>query len=241
MNNTFYTNAFRFGKMIKYIGYEDGRKVSFNIPFKPTLYANNKGLNAHDWNALDGTPVEPIVFGSMKEATEFTKQYSNVPNFKVYGNTNYVVQYLNEQFPGEIKWDRNMINVSSLDIECRFGQGFPDPADADQEITAITIKNNIDDVYYTFGCGEYDTSKALMQTHEVRYQKCGDEHELLHKFVYHFAKTSPDVITGWNVEFFDIPYLVNRITKILGESRMKFLSPWKMVEGKDTFNNNQTI
>jgi DNA polymerase elongation subunit (family B) len=233
MNNTFYTNAFRFGKMIKYIGYENGRKVSFNVPFKPTLYVTNKGNNAHDWNALDGTPVEPIVFGSMKEATEFTKQYSNVPNFTVYGNTNYVVQYLNEQFPGEIKWDRNMINVSSLDIECRFGQGFPNPADADQEITAITIKNNIDDVYYTFGCGEYDTSKSLMQTHEVRYQKCGDEHELLHKFVYHFAKTSPDVITGWNVEFFDIPYLINRIKRVFANNgKEKFLSPWRMVEAK---------
>jgi DNA polymerase elongation subunit (family B) len=240
MNNTFYTNAFRFGKMIKYIGYEDGKKVSFNIPFKPTLYVTNKGNNAHDWNALDGTSVEPIVFGSMKEATEFIKSYSNVPNFSVYGNTNYVAQYLNEQFPGEIKWDRNLINVSSLDIECRFGEGFPDPAEADQEITAITMKNNIDDTYYTFGCGEYDIDKSLMQTHAVRYIKCTDEHELLHKFVYHWARTSPDVVTGWNVEFFDIPYLVNRIKRVLGNSREKFLSPWKMVEGKDTFNNNQT-
>ena len=236
MNQTFYTSAFRHGKVIKYMGYEDGKKVSFSVPYHPTLFVTNKGNNAHDWNALDGTPVEPIVFGSMKEATEFTKQYSNVPNFKVYGNTNYVVQYLNEQFPGEIKWDRNMINVTSLDIECRFGQGFPDPADADQEITAITMKNNIDDTYYTFGCGEYDVDNSLMQTHEVRYIKCADEHELLHKFVYHWAKTSPDVITGWNVEFFDIPYLINRIRKVFNNNgREKFLSPWRMVDGKEAF------
>ena len=234
MTNNFYTSAFRHGKVIKYMGYEGGKKVSFTVPFKPSLFVTNKGNNKHDWNALDGNPVEPILFGSMGEATDFVKSYSDVPNFKVYGNTNYVVQYLNEQFPGDISWDRNLINVTSLDIECKFGDGFPEPALADQEVTAITTKNNIDDVYYTFGCGDYDVDKALMQTHTVVYVKCADERELLHKFVYHMNVTSPDVITGWNVEFFDIPYLVNRIAKINGEQTMKRLSPWKMVDERET-------
>ena len=77
-----------------------------------------------------------------------------------YGNTNYVVQYINEEFPGVIKWDRNTINVTSIDIETKFGDGFPEPKDADQEVTAITMKNNIDDIYYTFGCGEYDVENS---------------------------------------------------------------------------------
>ena len=234
MTNSFYTSAFRHGKVIKYVGYEEGKKVSFTIPYKPTLFVTNKGNNAHDWNALDGTSVEPIVFGSMGEATDFVKSYADVPGFKVYGNTNYVVQYLNDQFPGEIKWDRNLINVTSLDIETKFGDGFPEPALADQEVTAITMKNNIDDTYYTFGCGEYDVDKALLQTHEVVYIKCADERELLHKFVYHWSKTSPDVITGWNCEFFDIPYLINRIRRIFDNGREKFLSPWKMIDERET-------
>ena len=86
---------------------------------------------------------------------------------------------MNEEFPGVIKWDRNMINVTSIDIETKFGDGFPEPKDADQEVTAITMKNNIDDTYYTFGCGEYDVDNSLMQTHEVVYVKCADEHETL--------------------------------------------------------------
>ena len=234
MTNSFYTSAFRHGKVIKYMGYEEGKKVSFTVPYRPTLFVTNKGNNAHDWNALDGTSVEPIVFGSMGEATDFTKSYSDVPNFKIFGNTNYVVQYLQEQFPGEIKWDRNLINVTSIDIETKFGDGFPEPALADQEVTAITMKNNIDDTYYTFGCGEYDVDKALLQTHQVVYVKCADERELLHKFVYHWSATSPDVVTGWNCEFFDIPYLVNRIRKINGEQTMKRLSPWKMIDERET-------
>jgi len=234
MNQNFYTSAFRHGKVIKYLGYENGEKVKFTVPYRPTLFVTSKQNNAHDWHSLDGKPVEPIQFGSMGEATDFIKSYSDVPGFDVYGNTNYVVQYLNEEFPGVIKWDRNTINVTSIDIETKFGDGFPEPKDADQEVTAITMKNNIDDTYYTFGCGEYDVENSLMQTHSVVYVKCADERELLHKFVYHWSKTSPDIVTGWNCEFFDIPYLVNRIRRIFDNGREKFLSPWRMIDERET-------
>ena len=235
MNQTFYTNAFRYGKVIKYIGYENGNKISYSVPFKPSLFVtSNKARDDSSWNALDGTPVEPIVFNDMSEATNFNKSYSDVPSFKIFGNTNYVVQYINEEFPGDIAWDRNLINVTSLDIECKFGDGFPEPALADQEITAITTKNNIDDTYYTFGCMDYDVDKSLMQDHAVEFIWCEDERDLLNKFVKHMNTTSPDVLTGWNIEFFDIPYLVNRIAKICGESTMKRLSPWKMVDARET-------
>ena len=234
-NQNFYTSAFRYGKSIKYTGYENGRKVKSSVPFKPVLHvtASNKGQPIK-WHALDGTPVEPIVFNDMSEATTFIKSYKDVPAFKIFGNTNYVIQYLNEEFPGEIAWDRNVINVTSLDIECKSGDGFPEPELADQEITAITTKNNIDDTYHTFGCGDYDVSKSLMQTHAVRYVKCQDEKDLLYKFVSHMEATSPDVITGWNVEFFDIPYLVNRIAKVNSEATMKRLSPWGLVDTRET-------
>ena len=235
MNQTFYTNAFRYGKVIKYIGYENGNKISYSVPFKPSLFVtSNKARDDSSWNALDGTPVEPIVFNDMSEATNFNKSYSDVPSFKIFGNTNYVVQYINEEFPGDIAWDRNLINVTSLDIECKFGDGFPEPALADQEITAITTKNNIDDTYYTFGCMDYDVDKSLMQDHAVEFIWCEDERDLLNKFVKHMNTTSPDVLTGWNIEFFDIPYLVNRIAKVCGESTMKRLSPWKMVDARET-------
>ena len=235
MNQTFYTNAFRYGKVIKYTGYDNGKKVNFSVPFKPVLHvtAAKKGQPIK-WYALDGTPVEPITFGNMSEATNFIKSYKDVPSFKIFGNTNFVVQYINEEFPGDIAWDRNIINVTSLDIECKFGDGFPEPRLADQEITAITTKNNIDDTYYTFGCGDYDVDNALMKTHAVVYVKCHNEKDLLYKFVSHMEATAPDVLTGWNIEFFDIPYLVNRIAKVNSEATMKRLSPWRMVDERET-------
>ena len=231
---TFYTNAFRFGKTIKYTGYENGRKVSFSVPFKPVLHVTAPKTAVAKWHALDGSAVEPIIFPDMSEATNFIKSYKDIPAYKIYGNTNYVAQYLNEEYPGEIAWDRNIINVTSLDIECKFGDGFPEPELADQEITAITTKNNIDDTYHTFGCKPYDVSKALMKDRPVRYTQCLNEKDLLYKYISHMESTAPDVITGWNVEFFDIPYLVNRIAKINGEAAMKRLSPWGLVDMRET-------
>jgi DNA polymerase elongation subunit (family B) len=76
----------------------------------------------------------------------------------------------------------------------------------------------------TFGCGEFNNKNP----DKVTYYKCADEAALLRVFLemWNSSDYSPDIVTGWNVEFFDIPYLVNRINKVLGESYAKRLSPW---------------
>lgn len=223
MIDKIYTNAYRFGKNIRYLGYENGKRVQRTIPFKPTLYVSSKDPKSK-WKSLDDVNVEPITFGAMKEATDFVKQYSDVDKFKIFGNTNYVAQYLYQEFPGKIKWEPKHINITSIDIETKFEDGFPHPDIADQEVTAITCKNNIDDIYYVFGCGDYDVEKSYMTTNQVKYIKCNDEKELLIRYTLHMS--SVDIITGWNVRFFDIPYLVNRIKTICGSDVMKKLSPW---------------
>ena len=52
----------------------------------------------------------------------------------------------------------------------------------------------------------------------------------LDSFLYWWEQNTPDVITGWNVRLYDIPYLCGRMSRIMGEKKMKQLSPWKMVD-----------
>jgi len=132
INKKIYTNAYRYGNKIRYIGYEDGKRVQRAIPFKPTLYVTSQDTSSK-WKSLDGSNIEPIDFSSMKEASDFVKQYSGVDRFNIYGNTNYAIQYLNQEFPGQIKWDPKHINITSIDIETKFEDGFPHPDIADQE------------------------------------------------------------------------------------------------------------
>jgi DNA polymerase elongation subunit (family B) len=228
----FYTSISRYGNSLLYRGYEDGKRVKRKIAFKPTLYVKGKGNSKY--NTLDGVNVDAIKLDSMREAKEFIEKYEGIDNFKIYGNTNYIAQFVAETFPGEIKFDREKIRVHNIDIEVASDAGFPEPDQAAHPVIAICIKDSILNTYFVWALGDYDVEKTTMKTSQVRYTKCNDEAHLLKLFVafWHDEFTCPDAITGWNVRGFDIPYLVNRITRILGDDEVKKLSPWGMVEAK---------
>jgi DNA polymerase elongation subunit (family B) len=228
----FYTSISRYGNSLLYRGYEDGKRVKRKIAFKPTLYVKGKGNSKY--NTLDGINVDAIKLDSMREAKEFIEKYEGIDNFKIYGNTNYIAQFIAETFPGEIKFDREKIRIHNIDIEVASDAGFPEPDQAAHPVTAICIKDSILNTYFVWALGDYDVEKTTMKTSQVRYTKCNDEAHLLKLFVafWHDEFTCPDAITGWNVRGFDIPYLVNRITRILGDDEVKKLSPWGMVEAK---------
>lgn len=228
----FYTNLSRYGNSLLYRGYKDGKRMHVKVPFSPTLYVPVE--KPTQFKSLDGKYVEPVKLENMREAKEFMERYKDVSNFEIYGNTNYIAQYVAEHWPGEIQFDRNIINVTTIDIEVQSNEGFPEPEEAKYPITAICLKNNIDNTFYVWGLGDYDTSKSIMKDNRVVYVKCATENELLLRFLAHWSTPThmPDVVTGWNMRTFDIPYIVNRCRRILDEDKVKLLSPWGRVEEK---------
>lgn len=229
----FYTNVSRYGNMLLYRGYDNGKRIQQKIKYKPTLYVStNRPTN---WKALDDTPVGEVHFDSMRDANEWVNQNKHVAGRDIYGNTRYISTFINDEYPGHIEFNRNLINVTTIDIEVQSDDGFPEPDRADNVVTAITIKNNIDNTYYVWGLGDYNVENSLMKTNRVIYKKCATEADLLIDFVTHWSLPShcPDVITGWNTRFFDMPYLVNRIHRLLGDAYVKRLSPWGMIERRE--------
>jgi len=228
----FYTSISRYGNSLLYRGYKDGKRMHVKVPFSPTLYVPVEKPTA--FKSLDGKYVEPVKLETMREAKEFMERYKDVSNFEIYGNTNYIAQYVAEHWPGEIKFDRNLINVTNIDIEVQSNEGFPEPEEAKYPITAICLKNNIDNTFYVWGLGDYDVTKTIMKDNRVVYTKCATENELLLRFLAHWSTPShmPDVVTGWNMRTFDIPYIINRCRRILDEDKIKLLSPWGRVEEK---------
>ena len=223
----FYTSVLRMGSNILYRGYDNGKQVKLRIPFKPKLYVT--GDSASEWRTLDGESVVEMQFDTMSEATEFNKKYSNVSNFKVYGNTNYPAQFIAENFPNKIRYDRDLVRVLNIDIEVASDQGFPEPAEAAHPIISIAIRKN-DGNYWVWGLNDYTPTRE-----DVLFIKCDNEIDLVRKFIGHFQQHSPDVITGWNTRFFDIPYIVNRCYKLFGDDTLlKRLSPWGAVRERKT-------
>ena len=224
----FYTNVSRYGQNLLYRGYRNGSPIQQKIKFQPTLYAQSQ--NETDWKALDGVNVEPMKFDSMREAKQFMEMYAGVNGFNVYGNTKYISQFIQERWPDEVEFDPNLVNIVNIDIEVASDEGFPEPDQANHPIISIALKSNKDENYYVWGLGEYDTSKSIVSN--VQYMHCRDEKELLEKFLLFWSKLKPDVVTGWNVRFFDVPYIINRMHRVIGEKLTKKMSPWEMVEQK---------
>ena len=218
----FYTNVLRVGNNILYRGYDNGEQIKKRVPFRPKLYKTGGGPS--EWKTLEGISVTEKEYDSMSEATEEYKQYSNISNVKIYGQNNYVSQFISTYWPDEIKFDRNMVRVLNVDIEVASDDGFPEPREARHPVISIAIRKN-DGNYWVWGLNDYTPSRE-----DVLFIKCKNEIELIQKFVAHFQDYAPDIITGWNTRFFDIPYIVNRCYKLFGDdTTIKRLSPWGMV------------
>jgi DNA polymerase elongation subunit (family B) len=221
----FYSNIDRFGNNLLIRGFENGKRFNRKHKFYPTFHVPDP---SGDWQSLDGRTLGQMKPGSMHDCKDFIDKYSDVTNFGVYGTTNYVHQFISETFPGKIKYDRTKLNICTIDIEVGSEDGFPEPRDAKHEIITITIKDNNKSLYHTWGSYDFDSDKCEQ---DVFYHRCRDEKDLLLSFLEYWSFHIPDIITGWYSDFFDIPYLVNRIARVLGEGCVYSLSPWRKING----------
>ena len=231
----FYTYARQYGNNIIVRGWDDklGGHFKERVPFKPTLFLPSP--KPTEYQTLEGKYVSPIKPGSIKECRQFIDTYSGVDGTKVYGMERFVYQYLSKDYDENIEYDIDKIKLWSLDIETSAENGFPQPALAEEEVLLITLKNFKTKKMITFGSRPYTPTRD-----DVEYILCNNEYHLLDSFVAWWESVEPEVITGWNVDMFDVTYLCNRIQKVLGEKAQKRLSPWGLVSCKEIEQHGRT-
>jgi DNA polymerase elongation subunit (family B) len=214
-------------------GYDNGDHVMFKEEYLPTLFV--KSNKESQYKTLEGEYVEPIQPGSVKDCREFYKKYEGVDNFKIYGNDRYVYQYISDKYPeDEIKFDITKIKLFTIDIETTSENGFPDPKSCDEEILLITIQDYSSKQIITWGTKPFNNTQK-----NVKYNQCDSEYALLNSFLYYWDTNIPEVVTGWNIQFFDIPYICGRLARVLGEKRAKSFSPWGLITQNEVFANNR--
>ena len=218
----FYTNVFQHKNKILVCGYNDGKRYKQEVNYKPYLFIPTKKDSLY--KNIYGEKVDKLPFASIYDAKNFMKQYSYVEGFSVYGLANFQYTYIYDNFR-DIKYDTSLIKTCVLDIETDSTDGFPNIALADKQITAITMM--YDKITFCLGYGDFETNDS-----SIKYIRCKSEEELLEKFliIWQSDLFRPDVVTGWNIEFFDIPYIINRCNYILGEGRAAKLSPFDILE-----------
>lgn len=240
----FYTNIEVRGNTILYRGYDNGMPIQQKIAYRPHLFVKtNEQTQYKVFKSQE--PVKKKTFDSINDMKDFVEQFKDVPNFGVYGCTHLVRQFTGNEFRGEIDWDFKQVQLWFFDIETKAENGFPKPEIADQEILLITMINYQTKDIHIWSAKPVEKDNKIFDLYKegytLKFQCFETEKQLLKDFLVFFASTRIDVISGWNSELFDIPYIVNRIKRVLGDEVVKMLSPWKIVKERQVrFDNGDT-
>tara|TARA_A100000164_G_C21940423_1_gene790390 strand:+ start:1363 stop:3879 length:2517 start_codon:yes stop_codon:yes gene_type:complete len=226
----FYTNVCRTRDKILVTGYQGNKKVKMKVDYRPKHFVPSRKGDT-PYKSLDGRPLEVVELNSMGGARKFREKYHQTQGFEIHGYDRYVYTYISDKFPTDFEYDTKKVRIATLDIECECEDGFPEPMRADEKVNAIAIKPFGHNTH-VFGLGPWDDKPA-----NCVYYDCVDEAQLLTEFIKFWRKASFDIITGWNVDSFDITYLCNRIDKVFGEGEHKKLSPWQMSDVREYTSN----
>ena len=229
----FYTNVQLIGNQFLVRGVENGKRYEHRDEFFPTLFVRSKKKTKY--KTLSGIPVDAIKPGTVRECRDFFKKYDEVEGFEIYGNDRYIYQYISEKYPeDEVKFDISQIKLVTLDIEVSSEKGFPDVESCSEEILAITIQDYTTKEIITWGMKPFNNTQK-----NVTYHCCNTEENLLRTFINHWMQDVPDVVTGCNIQLYDIPYIAKRINRVLGDKLMKRLSPWGLVSEGEVYINGR--
>ena len=219
---------------------KEGKRLTVSVPFKPYLYVDSP---RGQYLSIFEQPVEKVEFNTPGQRTKFVKSYGSK---RYYENFDVAQQFLLDHFwdkydkPG---FDSNPLRILFFDIEVdeTADGSFPEASIAPSEINIITAYDSIEKKYFVFSKNSY-TGKDLGDN--VVYQNCTTERGLLNAFIEFWKSNDyPDIVTAWNLNRFDMPYIVNRIRKVFDEEKLLELSPYgNFYESldKDKFNREYT-
>lgn len=220
----FYTDVSRKKDTLLVRGYYNGERFKDEVEYKPYLFLEDQN---GEYKTLTGVSVTKKIFKSISNARWFIKTQKEFANASYYGNDNFLYQYIYEEYRN-LQYDLKCIKTNIVDIEVSSRDGFPNVAEADKEITAITVVQG--QKVLAFGLKPFFTDDP-----NITYVQSYDERTMLINFLNYWNTDEwmPDVFTGWYCGGFDVPYLVNRINRIVHNNAANALSPWRIVEKRE--------
>jgi DNA polymerase elongation subunit (family B) len=221
-----YTSVNKWGKSLRVRGYDNtGRRLHFSTEYHPKFYLPAQRKTG--WSTIHGEPVEEVKPGNMKECREFIERYSGM-GIKVYGDIDYHLKWISDYYEGEdVPFSLSNLKVGSIDIETETEYGFPNVENPKEKINVITIR--VGEKRYVLGVGKFTIN---LPNHDV--YDFDNEADMLANFLDLWEQLDLDVITGWNIDFFDIPYIYNRLLAVFGSEHANRLSPWKNIRERQT-------
>lgn len=207
-------------KMRLFTWSDNGKRITTDVGYHPYFYYETTNPRLQSAVSLYGTKLRRIICNSDKERRDKIK---DLGIDRIFENITPYQQFLIDQY-----WDSNEdenfdkfpLKNWFFDIEVYSPDEFPRPEDAKFPINIITVYDTLDKHYYSWGLGEYKP-----ELDNVTYVNCNTEKDLLWNFLNFYRKDPPDILSGWNSETFDIPYIINRLENVFGEDVRNMISP----------------
>lgn len=211
-----------------------GERVKVICGYSPYLYIESQ--NGCDGKSIFNSSLKKVKFNNQRARNKFVEE---TPIERLFYNLGTDQQFLLDNFRNDVdkpEYGKQPLKIFYIDIETYSdGTGFSKASDADDPINLITIYDSLSEKFYTFGCKTYATLEE-----NVRYTKCTSEKDLLIQFMKFWKKDYPDVVTGWNIDNYDIPYIINRIAKVWeDESKPRELSPVGRIQFREKVSVNK--
>ena len=206
---------------------DNGNRIAVDMSFNPYLYVETtmKG----DATSIFETPLRKRLFKDSYHRNNFIKECGTN---RVFENIRPEQQFLIDTYwkqNDSLEFSKHKLKIQYVDIEVYCPDAFPTPEEASQPINVITVYDSIDECFYTWG-----TKRLERKIKNCDYVYCETEQQLLECYLNYVNRSQPDIISGWNSEGFDIPYIVNRTGRILSEECVKRLSPVENVYSRLT-------
>ena len=219
----FYTACALKGNKILVRGYRNGVRFTDTVAFKPSLYI--KTDKDSKYRSLNGVKVKRMIFDTLYDCRQFLDQYRDLDDCPIYGNTDFLTQYLMETYEAEVEYDLSKIKVAYLDLECESEDGFPDLDNPNEKINLMSIR--VDGATYVI------TSKPV-DLPNCKVILTSSEKELIKKTFEVLAKEDVDIISGWNIKLFDMPYIIGRAKLFFDEKEIQEWLPFGLMKMRET-------
>jgi DNA polymerase elongation subunit (family B) len=219
----FYTACALKGNKVLVRGYRNGERFTDSIAFKPSLFIKSDKDTKH--RTMNGIKVKRMTFDTLYDCRQFLDQYRDLPDCPIYGNTDFITQYLMETYPTEVEYDLSQIKVAYLDLECESEGGFPDLDNPNERINLVSIRVSGITYVLSFTPITLPTAKVIMVS---------SEKELIKKIFEVLAQEDVDILSGWNIKLFDMPYIIGRARLFFEEKEIQNWLPFGLMKERET-------
>jgi DNA polymerase elongation subunit (family B) len=219
----FYTACALKGNKILVRGYRNGERFSESVAFKPSLFIRSE--KESKYRTLKQVKVKRMIFDTLYDCREFLDQYRELDDCPIYGNTDFITQYIMETYQGEMVYDLSKIKIAYLDLECESEGGFPDLDNPNEKVNLMSIR--ISGVTHVI-------SFTPITLPDCKVYMVSNEKELLKKTFEILAKEDVDIVTGWNIKLFDIPYIIGRALLYFEEKEIQSWLPFGLMKMRQT-------